>query len=61
MPYQGAGATSDSGNGSDVIQDGGRKRKLLLLLDGASKTLSIPLPLTDEAPLAKIGLMDICK
>ena len=39
MPHQGAGAISASGNGSDVIQDGGRKRKLLL--DGASKSLLI--------------------
>ena len=41
MPYQGAGVISAIRNGSDVIQDGGRKRKLLLLLDRASKTLSI--------------------
>ena len=41
MPHQGAGAISASGNGSDVIQDGGRKRKLLLLLDRASKGLLI--------------------
>ena len=40
-PYQGAGAISASGNGSDVIQDGGRKRKLHLHLDGVSKGLSI--------------------
>ena len=43
-PYQGAGAISASGNGSDVIQDGGRKRKLHLHLDGVSKGLSILLP-----------------
>ena len=41
MHHQGAGAISASGKGSDVIQDGGRKRKLLLLLDGASKSLLI--------------------
>ena len=40
-PHQGAGAISASTNGNDVIQDGGRKRKLLLLLDGASKGLLI--------------------
>ena len=44
IPYQGAGAISASGNGSDVIQDGGRKRKLHLHLDGVSKGLSILLP-----------------
>ena len=41
IPYQGAGAISASGNGRDVIQDGGRKRKLHLHLDGVSKGLSI--------------------
>ena len=37
MPNQEAGAISAFGNASDVIQDGGRKQKLLLLLDGAWK------------------------
>ena len=41
MPPQDAGATSASGTRSDIIQDGGRKRKLHLHLDGASKILSI--------------------
>ena len=43
VPGQGAGATSASRNRSDVIQHGGRNRKLHLHLDGTSKSLSIPL------------------
>ena len=36
-PYQGAGAISASGNGRDVIQYGGRKRKLRLCFDRIKK------------------------
>ena len=40
-PYLGAGADSASENGRDIIQDGGRKRNWLLLLNGGSKTYRI--------------------
>ena len=38
VPHQGAGAISASGNECDIIQDGGRKRKLRLRLDRAPKS-----------------------